>query len=182
VKKYKHHTTLKETLKMSFRKNINFRRVLTHKKTDYFFIELLILTILALIYCYFSVDINECFIYKDISNMEVSGRQLAATKTAFLLPANTYNENKVYSVMHKMANTKIIAEDGMIWGSIAINKKNINTVRSIVEKIDYKDRPYLLSVLKRWENNDFKLAPQEHNYFWEMLGGTVGRAVDNSDE
>jgi hypothetical protein len=168
--------------KMNSKKNMDFKKVFSNKKVNYLFLELLILLLLILIYNNFPSVINECFIYNDISNIEKEGHKLSSINTSFLLPSKTYDENFVYSAMHKMANTKITAEDGMKWGSIAINKKNINLIKSIVEKIDYRDRPYLLSVLKRWGNYNFEFAPEEHNYFWEMLGGTVGRAVSNNDE
>lgn len=167
---------------MSSKKNIDFKRAFSNKKFNYIFLEILLLLLLVVIYNNFPSVINECFVYDDISNIEKEGHKLSSINTSFLLPSKTFNENYVYSAMHKMANTKIIAGDGMKWGSIVINKKNINLIKNIVEKIDYRDRPYLLSVLKRWSNYNFELAPEEHNYFWEMLGGTVGRAVSNNDE
>lgn len=76
-----------------------------------------------------------------------------------------------------MSNTKIVAEDNQIWGMIEMNPEYIASLKSLIEKVDYTDRDYMLEVLTRWENDDFSQAVDEHNYFWRKLGGTVGKAV-----
>jgi len=76
-----------------------------------------------------------------------------------------------------MSNTKIVAEDNQIWGMIEMDPEYIASLKSLIEKVDYKDRDYMLDVLTRWENNDFFQAVDEHNYFWRKLGGTVGKAI-----
>lgn len=86
-------------------------------------------------------------------------------------------EDAIYDAMHKMANTKIVAEDGQIWGEIPIDKESIKKVRDIVEKVAYEDRDYILEVLNRWDKGDFSQVVDEHNYFWAKLGGNVGKAV-----
>lgn len=99
-------------------------------------------------------------------------------KDSQLKPAEYYPQEKVYDIMHKMANTKIIAEDGKIWGKIPIDEESLKSIKALVSEIDYKDRDYLLYVIDRWENGDFSLADEEHNYFWAKLGGNTGRAID----
>ena len=76
-----------------------------------------------------------------------------------------------------MSNTKINAEDNQIWGKIEITHEYISSLKNLIEKVDYADKDYMLEVLKRWENNDFTQAVEEHNYFWKKLGGTVGKAT-----
>lgn len=76
-----------------------------------------------------------------------------------------------------MSNSKIVAEDNQIWGRLPMNSNDISTLKNLIEKVDYKDRDYMLEVLSRWENNDFSQAVEEHNYFWKKLGGTVGKAI-----
>jgi len=58
-----------------------------------------------------------------------------------------------------------------------MEKEEIQNLKSIVEKINYEDREKLLDILNRWEKGDFSQADKEHNYVWEKLGGTIGRAV-----
>ncbi|MGG7058357.1 DUF6241 domain-containing protein [Clostridium nigeriense] len=76
-----------------------------------------------------------------------------------------------------MSNTKIVAEDNQIWGMIEMDPEYITSLKTLIEKVDYQDRDYMLEVLTRWQNNDFSQAVDEHNYFWRKLGGTVGKAI-----
>lgn len=93
-----------------------------------------------------------------------------------------YPAEKVYDILHRMSNTKIIAEDNQIWGKIEITPENISSLKSLIEKVNYKNKDYMLEVLTRWENNDFSQAVEEHNYFWRKLGGTVGKAISLKEE
>lgn len=88
-----------------------------------------------------------------------------------------YPEEKVYDIMHRMANTKIIAENDKIWGELPIDSDSLGDIRDLVSEIDYPDRNYLLEVINRWEDGDFSQADEEHNYFWTKLGGTIGKAI-----
>lgn len=76
-----------------------------------------------------------------------------------------------------MSNSKIIAEDNQIWGLLPMDSNDISTLKNLIEKVDYKDKDYLLEVLSRWKNNDFSQVVTEHNYFWKKLGGTIGKAI-----
>ena len=94
-----------------------------------------------------------------------------------LKPSDFYPEQDVYDIMHRMANTKIIAVDNKVWGELPIENKALDDLRKLIEGIDYADREYLLNIINRWSNNDFSNAVEEHNYFWNKLGGTVGKAI-----
>lgn len=100
-----------------------------------------------------------------------------SSETAELKPSEYYPEEKVYDIMHRMSNTKIIAEDDKIWGELPVDKESLGDIKALVSEIDYRDRHYILSVITKWENGDFSAADDEHNYFWEKLGGTVGKAI-----
>lgn len=95
-----------------------------------------------------------------------------------LKPSDYYPIQKIYDIMHRMANTKIIAEDNKVWGELPIDESSLRDLRELISEIDYEDREYLLNVISRWEEGDFSEADDEHNYFWTKLGGTVGRAID----
>lgn len=94
-----------------------------------------------------------------------------------LKSTSTYKIEDIYHTMHIMSNTKIIADGDNIWGQLEIDKESISTIKGLVEAVDYADRDYLLTVLARWEQEDFSQADKEHNYFWAKLGGTVGKAI-----
>lgn len=82
----------------------------------------------------------------------------------------------VYDEMHKMANTKIVAN--AIWGRKKITEERVNALILEVMSSDFRDKDYLLEVLARWKTGDFSHAVSEHNYFWDGLDGTVGRATE----
>ena len=82
----------------------------------------------------------------------------------------------LYGTMHKMINTKIVAEDGKIWGEVEITPDKCNQLITEVTKSKYPDKATLLQFLERWKDNNFKSGVDEHNYLWDGLGGTIGKA------
>jgi len=78
--------------------------------------------------------------------------------------------------MHRMANSKIVADDGKVWGTLEPEWKRINALIIYIQGERYKDKKKLLDILERWSKNDFSNAVEEHNYLWKQLGGTVGKA------
>lgn len=99
------------------------------------------------------------------------------TATTELKSLDYYPAEDVYDILHRMANTKIIAEDDEVWGKIPIDSESLSDIKALVSEMDYEDKDYLLKVLNRWENGDFSQADKEHNYFWAKLGGTIGKAI-----
>ena len=85
-------------------------------------------------------------------------------------------EMTVYNKMHKMINTKIVAEDGKIWGEIEITTENCNELIKEIKKSGYPDKATLLQFLECWKDNNFISGVDEHNYLWNGLNGTLGKA------
>lgn len=81
----------------------------------------------------------------------------------------------VLDTMHHMANTKIVAD--AIRGEVPITPEKVEEVLEMVNKYEYTDKAKLLSILKNWKNGDFSNCVEEHNYLWEQLGGTIGKAA-----
>lgn len=90
------------------------------------------------------------------------------------------DEDTVLDEMHKMANTKIVADQ--IWGKVDTTTERINMLILEVEKSEYKNKKQLLDILKRWKDGDFRQAVQDHNFLWDRLGGTVGKAQDLNEK
>lgn len=88
----------------------------------------------------------------------------------------TDEELVVYNTMHKMINTKIVAEDGKIWGEVDITTDKCNKLINEVSKSGYPDKTTLLQFLSRWKEKNFKSGVEEHNYLWDGLNGTIGKA------
>jgi cytoskeletal protein RodZ len=78
----------------------------------------------------------------------------------------------IYDTMHRMANSKISAKKSDSSGKLEINQKQINAVRTIVYKMNYPDKSFILEALEKWEKGDFSLIEDEHNYFSDRLGET----------
>lgn len=113
----------------------------------------------------------------NLSEIKKIDKELSNEESNEIKDSEYYPIESVYDIIHRMSNTKIIAEDNQIWGKIEMDPEYISSLKNLIEKVDYKDKDYMLEVLTRWENNDFSQAVEEHNYFWKKLGGTVGKAT-----
>jgi len=86
------------------------------------------------------------------------------------------HRNYIFNTMHKIANSKIVAKDGLIWGEIQPTQAVVDGLIKDVNNTGYEDKNYLLEILNRWKNDDFSKCVEEHNYLWNKLGGEVGKA------
>ena len=96
-----------------------------------------------------------------------------------------YDKKEIFIQMHKMANTLIIARDGQVWGEIQIDKENIADMEVMVNSnnnLDKKEKERILETLDAWKKGDFSDGVDQHNYFWDKLGGNIGRAKDLKSE
>ena len=152
-----------------------------------FFKSKIFITILVIIFI-ITIGTISFFIYmqinsgnlnakSNISEIKKIDKELTSEESTEIKDSEYYPIENIYDIIHRMSNTKIIAEDNQIWGKLEITPENIASLKSIIEKINYDDKEYMLEVLTRWENNDFSQAVEEHNYFWKKLGGTVGKAT-----
>ncbi|MBU3180980.1 DUF6241 domain-containing protein [Clostridium psychrophilum] len=85
-------------------------------------------------------------------------------------------EAVLYNKMHKMINTKIVAVDGEVWGEVPITTNNCNQLIAEVKDSGYPDKVTLLQFLTTWKNNDYANGVNQHNYLWNGLHGTIGKA------
>lgn len=77
-----------------------------------------------------------------------------------------------YDYIHHMTNSVIKANEK--WGSIKINKDNIEKVK---KSYLYETNEVVKKNIDEWEQGDFTNADKFHNYIWGLLGGTVGKAT-----
>lgn len=126
---------------------------------------------------YKQIDSGNFDAKSNISEIKKIDKELSSEELNEVKDSDYYPIENIYDILHRMSNTRIIAEDNQIWGKIEMDPEYIASLKSLIEKVDYKDRDYMLEVLTRWENNDFSQAVEEHNYFWKKLGGTVGKAT-----
>ncbi len=84
-------------------------------------------------------------------------------------------EHQVYNQIHAMANTLIIADE--IWDKEEITEETINALIIEITASAFLDKQILLNILSEWKAGDFSNGVSAHNYVWEKLDGTVGRAT-----
>ena len=85
------------------------------------------------------------------------------------------NNNEAIKLIHSLANTLIEAD--YKWQCTEVTPKTISIALEGVEEIkDDYDRMHLRNALTKWKNGDFSNAVNVHNYVWEMLDGTIGKA------
>ncbi|WP_461207890.1 DUF6241 domain-containing protein [Clostridium sp. DL1XJH146] len=88
---------------------------------------------------------------------------------------NVRSRTAVINEMHNMSNTLIVADD--IWTEEDITDSSVSKLIKEVSSSDFKDKERLLEILERWKEEDFSQGVTDHNYLWNQLGGTIGRAT-----
>ena len=106
------------------------------------------------------------------SNNELESAEESIGNTEENIATEVVDINTIYDMIHRMANTIIIAEDGNIWGKDEITEDNIDKV---LYQLNGRDE-YLDTELKKWKGLDFSNGVEVHNYVWTKLGGTIGKA------
>lgn len=112
------------------------------------------------------------------SSDEVENVKEDINNTEENITAEAVDINTIYDMIHRMANSIIIAEDGNIWGKDEITQDSIDKV---LYELNGRDE-YLDAELKKWKVLDFSNGVEVHNYVWTKLGGTIGKAKSLNDE
>ncbi|MGL5381488.1 DUF6241 domain-containing protein [Clostridium sp.] len=102
----------------------------------------------------------------------------ADNNTAEGVSEEAANTEVSYDFIHQLANGLIIAEDGQRWGVEEVTKDAIKTSIESFKGID----EYIVEELGKWLNGDFSNSVEVHNYCWDKLGGSVGRAIEVDTE
>lgn len=83
-------------------------------------------------------------------------------------------EKEVMDTMHFMTHQKVMAEKKT--GAVEMSKENVEKIFSILQLSDFEKKETLLEIAAKWRNEDFTGIIEDHNYFWEMDGGQIGKA------
>lgn len=145
---------------------------------------LALITTITMITYYISYTIDTKIPVADQSMEEIleKNKEDLATETT---STDTIESEDIYKMIHEMANTLIVAEDGLIYGTIPINHKNINRAMAIIKDttaISEDEKLVFMNILQDWKEKDFSNGVQAHNYAWNKLNGTIGRAKDLKTE
>lgn len=112
------------------------------------------------------------------SNNELESAEESIGNTEENIATEVVDINTIYDMIHRMANTIIIAEDGNIWGKDEITQDSIDKA---LYQLNGRDE-YLDAELKKWKELDFYNGVEVHNYVWTKLGGTIGKAKALDDQ
>lgn len=95
---------------------------------------------------------------------------------------NTYaipTEREIIVEMHEMANNYIIADE--IRGKREMTQERLNALILILLSVkkpnNYPHKAHLLDMLSLWKQGEFFVLVNDHNYLWDALDGTIGRAT-----
>lgn len=138
-------------------------------------------------------SLSKLIIYKSQTKVPESNKSIAqiVEKNKADLANTKIDESKIinsediYDMIHEMANTLIVAEDGLIYGEIPINEQSINEAMVIIkdtELISTKEKEVCLNILQKWKEKDYSQGVQAHNYAWKLLHGNIGRAKELRSE
>lgn len=86
-----------------------------------------------------------------------------------------FNEDEVITTMHKMTHQKVVSSKK--WGAVEMTSARVNQLYIIVENSDFENKEGLLYILQKWQDKDFSLVDDDHNYLWKLHGGNVGEAT-----
>lgn len=145
-----------------------------------FFIITIIVSYLIMMKSSYIRNLNNSYINADINDKTSviqNHRSLDDLKCISGYELSNSDEILIYDYMHKMANSKIIAEDNLISGQMEISSQRVYDLLSIITKSSFRDKDILLDILNRWKKNDFSIVNEDHNFVWRMLGGTDGKAI-----
>lgn len=94
-----------------------------------------------------------------------------------LLAAQVDSPDSLYNTLHQMANTKIVAEDGQIWGLQPITKSSVEGCQKAAVALKINDSE-INNMLNRWAQQDYSHSVEDHNYIWKtFLHGEIGKAI-----
>lgn len=83
-------------------------------------------------------------------------------------------EQEVMDTMHFMTHQKVMAEKKT--GAVEMSKENIEEIYSILQSSGFERKKTLLEIAAKWRNDNFIYIIEDHNYFWELDAGQVGKA------
>lgn len=89
---------------------------------------------------------------------------------------NLPSEKSIVSDIHEMANTVVVASQK--WGKKEMSEERINALILQLKAGEdkYENGEKLLEILTKWKQGDFSKAHHDHNFVWDLLNGTVGKA------
>jgi len=93
------------------------------------------------------------------------------------------DEQDIVKEIHEMSNSLIVAGDNQVWGTEEVNKANVEKVIKMLDQAPVNPKTMKLrEIVVRWQQGDFSQIVDDHNYVWNLLGGTVGWAKSANEQ
>ena len=108
------------------------------------------------------------------ASQSASTAKIGGTKTEMSI-SSVSSEAEVIQTMHEMTHQKVKADEK--WGASPLTQQTASTVYEIVNSSSFDHKDQLLKIAKRWKNGDYSKIVSDHNYFWGLQGGTIGKAT-----
>lgn len=89
-------------------------------------------------------------------------------------------QEEVITVMHKMTHQKVKANDK--WGVVPMTPSTVNEVYTVIDNSDFQLRSGLLKIASKWKNGQYDSIVEDHNFFWKMQEGTIGKAYEKMSQ
>ncbi|TES47887.1 DUF6241 domain-containing protein [Shouchella lehensis] len=87
------------------------------------------------------------------------------------------SERAMQEAIHYMSHGLVEAEQK--WGKIQLTEERIEWLLDIatVRADEFTHGSRYEQILLRWHEGDFSQAVEDHNFVWELWGGTIGKAT-----
>lgn len=94
-----------------------------------------------------------------------------------LKPEIIVAEKDVIDVMHHMTHQKVKAKEK--WTSVELTPER---VRLLIQMIEAKGTGWvnhnkMIAIARKWEKGDFSKVDEDHNFFWKIENGSIGKAT-----
>ena len=100
-------------------------------------------------FIYMQINSGNLNAKSNISEIKKIDKELTNEESTEIKDSEYYPIENIYDIIHRMSNTKIIAEDNQIWGKLEITPENIASLKSLIDKINYDDKEYMIEVLEQ---------------------------------
>ncbi|WP_010235747.1 DUF6241 domain-containing protein [Clostridium arbusti] len=149
-----------------------------YKRWWFWFVILIVAVGLGTGYYFYSTHTAAKMSEKNFSkNINIDKEGVVTPNNKAKAAVKVRNETEIYTEIHKMANTKIVAEDNKVWGQLEITPEVCNELIAELSYSDYSDKDTLIKWLMEWKSKNYSDSVEIHNYVWGKLNGNIGKAT-----
>ena len=112
----------------------------------------------------------------EVNDIEINFKETNNENLEELFP-DDMTSREMEETIHFMTHGLVRAEQK--WGEVEITEDRIERLLYVAERNadTYKHGNQYVEMLNRWNDGDFSKAVRDHNFIWDLWGGTVGKAT-----